>query len=574
MTLPRHLTRLGLDRDLPAVNERQAAFLSRHRPAWRVQSLAELWWLRQRFWDQVDSPLNLCGSFLGFQWSWRRYPHLNRNRPAVVVLLPREQWPPTVGGEGRMLFAGDSPFQRPLWCWVDTITAPSIWAPKDSKAAELNARNRAWIESQLNRPDRLRPGAAIRPQPGPTNPTPEHGAAGPVLRLGQHTVLATAAHVVGVTGTRIELVAAGPGHTVGTVSASFLGGPMSDYLDGVLAALCRRDPPTSLPEAHRHWTDSALVEVEAPAACEDGLPPWVTSRAPGQPFELDLARSGFEPLGRPVISVGPTRGVQFGRIIGFSVHHTDLDVALTSSSGPAELFVDYLIKPLPAPGEALPREFGAQFSDAGDSGKGVWTWPDLQPIAVLAGAGNPDANIGRGSDFWSVANDLSRSLKRAGLWNEVRAVEPLSQARGPEGLTPNQLAEFRRTFIGLRRTSPELRSTTPLQPNQPMEIRAVIPDTQPTTCVAVFPALAGKPGLLCFAPGSTTLAPVPGPIGIEVLAGSCEVTEAGGPQPHGAKDRFLLEPGPAAVVTVAPNTMCVWLSQHPWQPTGNHPRPQ
>lgn len=426
---PTHLTRLGLDRDLPAVNERQAAFLSRRRPEWRVQSLVELWWLRQRFWDQVDSAQNACGSFLGFQWSWRRYPHLNRNRPAVVVLLPRDQWPPAVGGEGGMLFAAGSPLQHPLWCWVDTITAPSIWAPKNSKAAELDTRNRDWIERQLTLPDRLRPGAAIRPQPDPAIAEPERGAAGHILRLGQRTVLTTAAHVAGATGTRIELAAAGSGRTVGTVCASFQGEPVADYLDGVFATLCRRDPPASLPEGHRYWTDCALVEVDAPAAGEDGLPPWVTSRAPGQPFELDPTQSGFEPLGRLVVSVGPIRGVQFGRIIGFSVHHMDFDDAAPGSSGGTEYFLDYLIKPLPAPGEALPRESGAQFSEAGDSGKGIWTWPDLEPIAVLAGAGNSEANIGRGSDFWSVANDLSRNLKRAGLWTDVRTVPALPDAR-------------------------------------------------------------------------------------------------------------------------------------------------
>jgi hypothetical protein len=160
--------------------------------------------------------------------------------------------------------------------------------------------------------------------------------------------------------------------------------------------------------------DCAFVEVQDAAAplLKPGLH---RLGSIGAPIPLDLNTMG--PIGRKVVSIGRTRGIQRGTIAAYGYEWYDDP---TSS-----VYTDYLII----------GEKGKVFSDHGDSGKLIVTDDAEQnPIALLWGGWHERLRRGHGQENWTYAIDINKALNKL-------EVEVITDAGSPPG--PNQAARDR-----------------------------------------------------------------------------------------------------------------------------------
>ncbi|MBL9137876.1 MAG: hypothetical protein JNK85_18560 [Verrucomicrobiales bacterium] len=388
--------------DRVAVDQSTAQRLAAH-PELRVANLAELWWLRQRFFAEIDRANGLSGSCLGLRWDSRARCPIP-DAPAVIVVVPKgpqRTWVErkrAIGGTGAMLYAAQSPFGRPLWCWVEVVPGKDEgeMACDDRQPTELGPEN-LRLQQRLRRLP-LRPGSAIHRAGGSI------GALGPILTFSGQVYAATARHVVEARNAPGQPILQGR-RTIGEVAMiceeespqAYLGGRLADLKKGLPLSARRRKATYVLDVA---WIrlDAAVRRVGWPD--EQGAPQDAV-----EPYELDPWRPGFGPLGERVISSGPMRGAQAGEIVGFNLQQRD------DNSG-GSWFADYVIRPLGGTGENADEEHGPLFSEDGDSGKGIWLERGVRPIGILHDALNTEARIGRGPEFWSVASDLGRAWRR------------------------------------------------------------------------------------------------------------------------------------------------------------------
>jgi len=188
-----------------------------------------------------------------------------------------------------------------------------------------------------------------------------------------------------------------PGHVrIGHTRASFEMDPDEYYFDDLIDE-----------EDAYYRIDCAFVEV-----LDAGLPlvkPGLHRLGSlGEPLALDFKTMG--PLGRDVISIGRTRGIQRGTIVAFGYEWSDDP---TSS-----VYTDYLII----------GETGRVFSDHGDSGKLIVT-DDAHhnPIALLWGGWYERLRRGHGQENWTYAIDINKVLHRL----EVEIMTDQVPAPGP-----------------------------------------------------------------------------------------------------------------------------------------------
>jgi hypothetical protein len=374
------------------------------RPELRVANLGELWWLRQRFFAEIDRANGSAGSCLGLRWDARTASPVPE-APAVIVVVPKgpnRTWTArkrAIGGMGRMLYAASSPFGRPLWGWVEVVPAKDEGelAGDDRQPTRLGFENERLLQRLRRFP--LRPGSAIHKAARGCN-----GALGPIFRLGNDRFAATARHVIEAPDALNQPIFQGR-RRVGSVAWVGEEEGVKQYLDGRFHSLRQGLPEAASRRRARYVLDVAWIRLDPETRCVGW--PDETTRDPvaPEPFELDPARAGFEPLGERVISCGPQRGAQSGQIVGFNLQQRD-----DNSDG--SWFADYVIRPLGGPEENADDEHGPLFSEDGDSGKGVWLERGGRPLGILHDALNREARIGRGPEFWSVASDLGRAWRR------------------------------------------------------------------------------------------------------------------------------------------------------------------
>jgi len=201
-----------------------------------------------------------------------------------------------------------------------------------------------------------------------------------------------------------------PGHVrIGHTRASFEMDPDEYYFNDLIDE-----------EDAYYRIDCAFVEVQ-----DAGLPlvkPGLHRLGPvGDPLPLDLKSMG--PLGRKVISIGRTRGIQRGTIAAFGYEWSDDP---TSS-----VYTDYLII-----GEA-----GRVFSDHGDSGKLIVTDDaHRNPIALLWGGWYERLRRGHGQENWTYAIDVNKVLHRL----ELDIMKDNGQPGGPSEVARNRAREVSR----------------------------------------------------------------------------------------------------------------------------------
>jgi hypothetical protein len=98
------------------------------------------------------------------------------------------------------------------------------------------------------------------------------------------------------------------------------------------------------------------------------------------------------PLGKKVISIGRTRGIQRGTIVAFGYEWYDAE---------ASIYTDYLVI----------GEHGGAFSDHGDSGKLIVTDDAThRPVALLWGGWYEKLRKGVGQENWTYAIDINKAL--------------------------------------------------------------------------------------------------------------------------------------------------------------------
>lgn len=381
-------------KELPTVDQcqvtrSQAAYLRRRKDL-LVKNLQELWWMRQRFSQQIRTWNDGLMTFLGFKWAGAN-PVADPGRPSIVIVVPekseRVEESKRAGGRGRMLYAASTPFDGPRWCWTDVIQASPFREPQSATIPWMNPVG--WETANPSSTSNLRAGLALR-----------RGSTGNFVGTLGHVILLADGRLVGTTAAHVSppasdfLVGEDP---LGTeffrgqsdTLPSYFGGQFSPpgYLDA--------SPNIECP------LDGILLQLASSA----GLSSWQNERTKIPPFELRAAVN-FDPLLKTVVSIGATRGVQRGLVVGFGVQRYQDETVLTS---------DYLIQPLGGFCEWLGPDRYFMFSDRGDSGKPVWLETTAEPLGLLSGTLQPSDLIGLGPQFWSIVTDLNRLLKQAKL---------------------------------------------------------------------------------------------------------------------------------------------------------------
>ena len=112
----------------------------------------------------------------------------------------------------------------------------------------------------------------------------------------------------------------------------------------------------------------------------------------GDPLPLDINTMGV--LGKTVLSVGPHRALQRGRIYGFAYKYRD--------NSAQSYYTDHLIVGL---------DDKSPFSGPGDSGKLIVTDDEhLRPVALLWGGEKAQLRPEHQQEKWSYATDINYVL--------------------------------------------------------------------------------------------------------------------------------------------------------------------
>jgi hypothetical protein len=192
---------------------------------------------------------------------------------------------------------------------------------------------------------------------------------------------------------------------IGFTRSAFEYEPDQEYFDGLIDE-----------ENAYYRIDCAFIELsdQAEPLAKPGLHKLGSIRAP---LQLDLNTMG--PLGKPVISIGRTRGIQRGKIVAFGYEWWD---------GEESVYTDYLIL----------GETGGAFSDHGDSGKLIVTDDaNRNAVALLWGGWYEKLRKGVGQENWTYAIDINKALDRL----EVDIVSgAVPDHRAPSRRSPGQSA--------------------------------------------------------------------------------------------------------------------------------------
>ena len=345
-------------------------------PQTEAESLNDLLRIRQADRERIEAVNGNLGTALGFKWTnGRRTDH-----PCIIVFVPQKTLPWLVPDEEKVpgLFEGADG----RWCYSDVVTggkAPSL--EEMDPLPPLSAENRQIISELRSGRVGLIGGIqlAFFPDGVEDRNNAGVGTAGIAVRhrsTGRVGFL-TNQHVSDAPGRRIYH----PWHhhfLIGQTTNTRTHEPDQVWYDGVIdesRSYVRCD--CGFVEVIDHLADRVAPGLHAIGATGDLLP---------------IDPETMEIIGRKVISVGRTRGVQRGTIVAYSYEFTDEYYSI---------YTDLLII-----GEA-----GNAFSWKGDSGKVIVTDDEEhRPVALLWGGWQERLRHGREQEHWTYAIDLGKVL--------------------------------------------------------------------------------------------------------------------------------------------------------------------
>jgi hypothetical protein len=367
----------------------------------QAKSLADLLRIRDANRTLIDRLDGNLGSALGFKiknGTQTRVPAIIVFVPAKVdlSLLPEDQrLPKTLKGPGG------------LECPTDVVVGKK--ALDEPEAPELDAANQAVVEELQSGSIGLVGGVQLGFYESDGGAYVGTAACYVRRKVDGRSGLLTNQHVGGAAG-RV-MYHPEPGHVrIGHTRASFEMDADEYYFNGLIDE-----------EDAYYRIDCAFVEVQdrALALLKPGLH---RLGALGAPIPLDLKTMG--PIGKKVVSIGRTRGIQRGRIMAFGYEWFDDP---TSS-----VYTDYLVI----------GQGGRVFSDHGDSGKLIVSDDAKRnPIALLWGGWFERLRKGHGQENWTYAIDINKVLHRL-------EVEIVTDDRTPPG--PGRAARDRAREVSRR----------------------------------------------------------------------------------------------------------------------------
>ncbi len=353
----------------------------------KAKSLGDLLRIRAANAESIDRINENLGSAVGFKTVSKKVT----TEPAVIIFVPRklpEALLPASQKVPRRLEGPDG-----LWCVTDVVVGKK--AIDEPPAPPLSGANQQVVEELQSGTVGIVGG--IQLGGFESNGMAYVGTAACMVKRKVDGVLGllTNQHVGGPSGRPIYHP--DPGRfRIGFTRASFEYDPDEYYFNRLIDE-----------ENAYYRVDCAYVELSDQVASL--AKPGVYKLGPiGTPLPLKLNTMG--PLGRRVISVGRTRGIQRGTIIAFGYEWYDEEESV---------YTDHLII----------GDHGEPFSDHGDSGKLIVTDDGKHnAVALLWGGWFEKLRKGHGQENWTYAIDINKVLKKMEV--EIPSVNLASPA-GP-----------------------------------------------------------------------------------------------------------------------------------------------
>ena len=354
----------------------------------KAKTLAHLLRIRDANAPAIDKINGHLGSALGLKTVNTKLTA----EPSLILFVPQKVSESLLPASQKIPSRLEGP--NGLWCHTDVVVGKK--ARQEPEAPPLTEAN----ERVVNELQSGRIGVVGGIQLGgfESNGGAYVGTAACVVRrkVDGRTGLLTNQHVGGPAGRPMYHPEPGR-YRVGFTRASFEYDPDEEYFDGLIDE-----------EDAYYRIDCAFVELtdQAASLAKPGLH---KIGSIGSPFRLNLNSMG--PLGRHVVSIGRTRGVQRGTIVAFAYEWYDEEESI---------YTDYLII----------GEKGGSFSDHGDSGKLIVTDDAAHnPIALLWGGWFEKLRNGYGQENWTYAIDINKVLNKL-------EVEVLTKAKSSPKKTP------------------------------------------------------------------------------------------------------------------------------------------
>jgi len=337
----------------------------------QAKSLGELLRIREANADRIDRVNANLGCALGFKTVNKKLTA----ESSVIIFVPNKVpdalLPPSQKIPKR--------FEGPdgLWCATDVVVGRKAAEERESRA--LTRKNEEVVEELTSGAIGIVGGVQLGGIE--SNGSGYVGTAACVVKkkAGGRLGLLTNQHVGGAPGRPIYHPDPGR-YRIGYTRASFEYDPDDYYFNGLIDE-----------EDAYFRVDCAYVELSDQAAplARPGLHKLGSI---GAPLPLDLRTMG--PLGRRVVSIGRTRGIQHGTIIAFAYEWYDEEQSI---------YTDYLVI----------GNRGQVFSDHGDSGKLIVTDDaNRNAVALLWGGWFEQLRKGHGQENWTYAIDINKALKK------------------------------------------------------------------------------------------------------------------------------------------------------------------
>jgi hypothetical protein len=366
----------------------------------KAKCLADLLRIRDANSELIDRIDGNLGSALGYKISGKKMTRT----PAVIIFVPSKVDPSLLPADQKIPRILEGP--DGLECPTDIVVGRK--APDEPPPPPLAAANEALIEELRGGQIGLIGGVQLGFFESDGLGYVGTAACAVRRKSDGRKGLLTNQHVGGPAG-RV-MYQPDPGNVrIGHTRASFEMDPDEYYFQGLIDE-----------EDAYYRIDCAFVDVQ------DAALPLVKAGlyrlgSVGAPLPLDLETMG--PLGRKVISIGRTRGIQRGTMAAFGYEWADDP---TSS-----VYTDYLVI----------GEKGKVFSDHGDSGKLIVTDDAKRnAVALLWGGWYERLRHGHGQENWTYAIDINKALHRL----EIEIMTDGTNRRGPSEAARRRAKEVAR----------------------------------------------------------------------------------------------------------------------------------